>query len=87
MFQGVFTQQRFGEETLPLAKHQLHNSFCREWVQIQVNITVCLRSVLIPRRLNRVIIYKKKDTEESAEILGELRFELLKPNVSEYRNT
>jgi hypothetical protein len=35
-------------------------------MQVQLNITVCLRPVLIPPRLNRVII-SKKDTEESAE--------------------
>ena len=32
MSQGVFTQQRFGEETLPLAQHQLYNPLCRQWV-------------------------------------------------------
>jgi hypothetical protein len=86
MFQGVFTQRRFGEKTLLLVQNKLQVSICREWVQIEVNITVCLRSVLIPRRLNNVII-SKKDTEESAERWGALWFEHSKPNISEYHNT
>jgi hypothetical protein len=85
MFQGVFTQRRCGEQTLPLAQHQLHNSLCWEFVQVKVNFTVCLRSGLIPPRLNRVII-SKQYTEESTGRWGALWLEYSKPNISVYEH-